>query len=330
MPSASSVELRHIADALGLSQLEKTQTIQSLWSGYGELYRVACPGAQEKSHIVKSVHLPKVASHPRGWSGERGHNRKVKSYQVETTWYRHYVPKFIADCPMPEAHYLEQNEQGFLLVLTDLDEVGFNQRPRSLSGRDLRPYLSWLAKFHARGLNAEVDGLWDPGSYWHLETRPEELEAIADKRLKRLAPTIDQRLRQATYQTIIHGDAKLANFCVDEPNQRVAMVDFQYVGRGCGIQDVAYFLSSALSPSECAARESEALKIYFEELSEALDTHATAVQVIEEWRDLYKWAWADFVRFLAGWAPSHYKLDRYSLDLTNEVLEELEPTFQRT
>ena len=71
------------------------------------------------------------------------------------------------------------------------------------------------------------------------------------------------------------------------------MVDYQYVGRGCGIQDVAYFLSSALSPDDCAVREKEALLIYFTALEAAIMRHQptlNAAQVVEEWQYLYKWA----------------------------------------
>lgn len=327
MPSASPNELRLIAEALNLSRVEKTQTVQSLWSGYGELYRICSPERPSESFIVKSVKLPKHSSHPRGWSGERGHDRKVKSYHVESHWYGHYGPSFVAKCPMPRAHLLEEQDDGFILVLSDLDGQGYTQRPSSLQDESLEPYLRWLANFHVLGLGSTCDGLWDPGSYWHLATRPDELEAIADIRLKNAAGPIDRRLRQARHQTIIHGDAKLANFCVMPQSDKVAMVDFQYVGRGVGVQDLAYFLSSALSPQGCAAREKEALSIYFDALKEALEAFAPSVDhqsLIHEWTSLYTWAWADFVRFLAGWAPSHYKLDRYSLELTQEVLIEIE------
>ena len=92
-------------------------------------------------------------------------------------------------------------------------------------------------------------GLWECGSYWHLGTRPDELAALEDGPLKTTAPLIDQALRQSQFQTIIHGDAKLANFCFARHHNTangstVAAVDFQYVGAGCGIKDVTYFLGS--------------------------------------------------------------------------------------
>ena len=327
MSASTSTELRHLAEALNVASVEKTESIQTLWSGYGELYRIRASSGPQDSLIVKSVHLPKETTHPRGWSGEIGHKRKIRSYQVESSWYRDFAPRFVRFCPMPTAFHLESTEHGFLLVLSDLDAAGYSARPTSLENRDLTPYLDWLATFHALGLTSNIEGLWNPGSYWHLATRPEELEAISDNRLRHYAPAIDRELRQARFQTIIHGDAKLANFCVNARDAQVAMVDYQYTGRGCGVQDVAYFLSSALSPDNCAMREAEALSIYFTALEAAIMRHQptlNATEVVEEWQRLYCWAWADFVRFLAGWAPHHYKIDRYSLQLTEDVLRLLE------
>ena len=97
-------------------------------------------------------------------------------------------------------------------------------------------------------------------------TRPDELAAMEEGPLKRAAEIIDTRLSGARFQTFVHGDAKLANFCFRE-SAAVAAVDFQYVGRGCGMKDLAYFLGSCLSEEECEKRERELLDLYFEKFS---------------------------------------------------------------
>jgi hypothetical protein len=99
-------------------------------------------------------------------------------------------------------------------------------------------------------------------------------------------------------------------------------VDFQYVGGGCGMKDITYFLGSCLNEDECEAREEELLSYYFQRLGEALPWDQEAMQALEtEWRELYPVAWTDFFRFLQGWSPGHWKLNSYSRRLANQVLQ---------
>jgi thiamine kinase-like enzyme len=175
-----------------------------------------------------------------------------------------------------------------------------------------------LAKFHASYLGKTPDGLWEVGTYWHLETRPHELEVLADYKLKKAAALIDDKLNNCKYKTFVHGDAKLANFCFS-PDGQVAGVDFQYVGGGCGMKDVAYFIGSCLNESDCERLESQILDTYFEYLQDALTERNDALE--REWRALYRVAWADFHRFLKGWSPGHWKINSYSERITAAVIE---------
>ena len=84
------------------------------------------------------------------------------------------------------------------------------------------------------------DGLWEQGTYWHLKTRPQELEALTDKRLKNAAELIDHTLRSCSYKTLVHGDAKLANFCFFQRGCPVGRGGFSVYGRrlrdaGCSV-----------------------------------------------------------------------------------------------
>jgi hypothetical protein len=292
----------------GASGIDGVELIQRLWSGYGELSRVKLDAG---SIILKLIDFPGAVSHPRGWNSDFGHMRKINSYKVENYWYQFYneqipgakFPVFIAGGEIGDQQYL---------IIEDLLETGFAPRP-SVTEIEVKQCLEWLAHFHRTFVNRKPVGLWPVGTYWHLDTRPEELEAMSDKKLKDAAARIDATLNGARYQTIVHGDAKLANFLFN--GDQAAAVDFQYVGGGVGIKDVAYFLSSVYYEEELEENEASCLDHYFSVLN--------LPKVEAEWRQLYPVAWTDFYRFLIGWSPGHKKVHAYSRRMRDEVLKSL-------
>lgn len=345
-------------NATGASALVESEVIQSLWSGYGKIVRVgleyevgtsvplvggAVGTPRPSSVVVKHVHWPDEKHHPRGWNTSRSHERKVKSYQVETAFYSGWVQRCDDSCRVPECFALEMHGDEVFMVMEDLDAAGFSGRRSHVTDREIKACLSWLANFHAEFLGEQPTGLWETGTYWHLDTRPDEWAELDDPKLKAAACAIDRKLSGSPFQTFVHGDAKLANFCFSDhqvgtavPAVRgavgtprptsVAAVDFQYVGGGCGMKDVAYFLGSCLCEDECERQETALLDFYFKELKTALEQRGKQIDFAAletDWRALYPVAWTDFFRFLQGWSPGHWKIHRYSERLAQEVMEQL-------
>ncbi len=317
-----------VLSATGARAINRVTGIQSLWSGYGEIVRLNLEGGAYSSVILKHIKLPSAANHPRGWNTDLSHQRKIKSYQVEAHWYQHYADKCTNECRVPTCLAVDASDNETVLVLSDLDAAGFPVRKETAALEDIHACLSWLASFHATFLGSKADCLWECGTYWHLDTRPDELAALNDIALRDAAPLIDRKLRQCCYQTLVHGDAKLANFCfpADEYIHEVAAVDFQYIGRGCGMKDVAYFIGSCLGEGDCEAMENTLQDFYFSTLVQQVAEKQPKVDTAEleaEWRALYHVAWADFHRFLKGWSPGHWKLNSYSERLIKNVIERL-------
>lgn len=269
--------------------------IQSLWSGYGSIDRLSLNGGKFETAILK--HIRPEGAQSRGVTAS--HQRKLKSYQIETTWYKEFAHLCDESCRIP--HYIasargEDNEQ--IILLEDLDAAGYNLRCHAMTKAQELSCISWMANFHATFLNCTPSGLWNIGTYWHLDTRQEELRAMRSGRLKSEAADFDKELNRAKYKTIIHGDAKAANFCLS-PDNKIAAVDFQYVGGGCGMKDLVYFLWGASQRAQNAAIDS-----YFIILKQALADRSADVNFNEleaEWRKLYPIASDDFERFLQGW-----------------------------
>jgi thiamine kinase-like enzyme len=159
--------------------------------------------------------------------------------------------------------------------MEDLASVGFTETTDKLSVDQAKVVLRWLGAFHARFLGQQGAikqrkiKIWDEGSYWHLGTREDEYNAMEESPLKQAAFKIAKSLSNATYQTVIHGDAKVANFCFTQSYNACAAVDFQYVGFGVGVKDVAYFIGSALSEDDQKHYTENCLSVYFEALKEA-------------------------------------------------------------
>ena len=112
------------------------------------------------------------------------------------------------------------------------------------------------------------------------------------------AAGLDAARSGARHQTLVHGDAKPANFCFGP--RGVAAVDFQYVGGGCGVRDVAYLLGGRGDPKGVSGDVAR----YLDHLGRALAERQPRVDrdaVIAEWLGLFPVACRDFERFLAGW-----------------------------
>lgn len=305
MPNMDEALRTKIHKLISPTEVQGIELIQDLWGGYGKLLKVR---GHNRSLIVKLISYPEVKNHPRGWNSDLGHQRKIKSYQVETTWYQKFRDP---SCRAKTAQLIDAGkvDQEHYLILEDLNVYGY-QTTIFTNDDFVMKALTWLAEFHRHYLNNKPTELWEVGTYWHLETRPDEWEALKEGELKEAASKIDEKLNQAKYKTLVHGDAKLANFLFSD---EAAAVDFQYVGGGVGIKDVAYFLSSVYEEGELEKWAPMCLDHYFRVLN--------LPEVEKEWRALYPVAWCDFYRFLLGWSPGHWKINDYSERMKDEALK---------
>lgn len=330
--------LDDIVKATGATSIQVGHTLQELWSGYGSIVQLELGGlssvataanisaaAHTATAILKLIEPPQQAQHPRGWNTSVSHQRKIRSYEVETHWYQHYVKQCDATCKVPSVIATGSSPARQWILMEDLS-AAYPRRAGGLSVEQAAVCLRWLAAFHAQFLQCKPTGLWDVGTYWHLETRGDELQSMPDGQLKTAASELNERLNNCEFQSIVHGDAKVANFCFSENMDAVAAVDFQYIGGGVGIKDVVYFLGSCLDESTIEQHESDLLSVYFKALNEAVSKRfdqELAASVERAWSALYAIAWTDFYRFLEGWMPGHKKINRYTKQLAHRAFEQL-------
>lgn len=200
------------------------------------------------------------------------------------------------------------------------------------SAMHARAVLKWLANFHATYWRIkpaavvapplkvenpnEAEGVWEQGGYWYLDTRSEEMESLMSgaDHYPYLIPFVEyvaEKLRGregAVGVTLIHGDCKAANIVFNSKSiagseeVKCALYDFQYVGLGFGVQDLAYFIGTSVDRRQLQ-NEEELLRFYYDELMAALgrkgveENEYTWEVMMEQW----EWALVDWMRFMAGW-----------------------------
>ena len=317
-----SVQSRILASTQAQS-IRSIQLIQPLWNNYGTLSRIHLDGGVYPSVILKHIQIPSTHQHPKGFGNDFSRQRKIQSYRVEQYWYQHYNNDIAYKnaCQTPKCLDTVHAGGEIFLLLEDLHVRGFHPLSYRSTWKEIHSVLRWLAHFHAHFLQQEPIGLWEIGTYWQLNTRPHEREELRGSILYHLAPFIHEQLNSSSWFTLLHGDAKVANFCFHTSDYTVAAVDFQYIGKGCGMSDLAYFVGSIMNEKECEKNEKAILDTYFEELSKELSsTDILAVEIEKQWRPLYHVAWADFQRFLLGWSPHHSKHTSYAQRCTNNTI----------
>ena len=309
-----SLKLKSLLTDLSLIAEEN---VQSLWSGYGQIIR--CKHLKtNKTYIVKLVTPNNKTTHPRGWNTSASHQRKLISYKIESNFYQNYSHLTDEHCKVPALITTKISDEFTLLVMEDLDLAGYSTRIKTANWQSLSVAIKWLAYFHAKFMNSSANKLWSIGTYWHLGTRHDEWLTMPNSEFKEQATAIDNALNNATYKTLVHGDAKFENLCfhqdIESNIYKVAAVDFQYVGHGTGVKDLAYLVGSCLDQNGLEEYDSLILDTYLKHLKDALTEYNMTIDfdaLANETRKLYSVAWADFYRFLLGWNPESWKICDY-------------------
>ena len=280
-------------------KISNERTLAQLWAGYGSVNSLTCSlsNGDRIPLIIKRVNPPSDSS--------ISHERKLKSYHVEASFYSEVAPMIDAavteasvKCAIPQPYLIESTKKEgtklqnptFQFLLSDLrtrfpDEYGSNDELRTMTA------LRWLAAFHAifweheevlsdqaqekANENNSSPFLWEHGGYWHLDTRLEEWEDMdySWAALKNCAFAIDERMKAdgRKMKTLVHGDFKAANILFNIEGADCGVVDFQYCGTGYGMKDVVMFIVSSTSSRVLQTTgEKGLLDAYHKELIENL------------------------------------------------------------
>jgi hypothetical protein len=218
---------------------------------------------------------------------------------------------------------------------------------RSLRDGSLRPPLDEAAQQRRRAMNGtgantsgaqfDVRGIWLNGGYTYLATRRNEYASLArdqesewskvlctpsptggpslaERVAAYLAPSSDSDSPSlvSKYETLIHGDVKSENMFASASGEHVAFVDFQYVGLGLGVCDLAKLFTCSVSLTMLLGGEEEyvsrrelamqpgerrLLRHYLQRLQDVSGRDYPWDDLVKHWEV----ALVDWLRFQASW-----------------------------
>jgi hypothetical protein len=197
---------------------------------------------------------------------------------------------------------------------------------------DSQLVLPPLEEVQKDGQDASAKTIWLNGGYTYLATRKKEYadlgeddesewsealtreaendtNSISERIAFFLAPSVHDSTPIEPYQTLIHGDVKSENLFTSKSGEEVAFYDFQYVGLGLGVCDLAklftcsvpldMLVASKSIPHELSMQDGERalLERYWRRLKE------TGKREYEWEVFLLHWeiALVDWLRFQASW-----------------------------
>jgi hypothetical protein len=290
----------------------KVRNICRLWGGMGYVYSLSLA---DNTIVVKRV--SPLSPNKRKSLSDR---RKADSYEVEANFYENLANYLLQErgLDIPQPLHVERDD-GITICMSKVHGC-----VRGIDEDETRVVLQWLATLHAASWGIKADeaveeyGLQPIGTYWHLDTRPDEYSSIRNSgwegRLKRAARAIDERLKRDKMQCCVHGDAKDANMLFyfkdsiqRKDNLRVSMYDFQYCGKGPPTKDLAYFFCVAAHDNS-----SDYVVYYHNELLKRLESGAYR-PTLEELNDSLQLSYCDWARFMAGWGF-------WGIDISDKVI----------
>jgi Phosphotransferase enzyme family len=230
----------------------------------------------------------------------------TRAYRIEAGFYGELAPGL--DLSIPRCWFAAadpERRQG-VVVIDDLAEAGatFGDPTEPWPVDRVAAALEALAALHAGtpGTAADPPHWLPPHSIVRdvtpLLLSPERWEAhFADPRAPLVAGELADRervlaafgrmweLHETQSHCITHGDAHLGNTYISADG-RPAFLDWQAVCRGPGLDDVAYFITGAVTPKDRRANERELLDHYLA----ALASNGARVSDSEE-------AWCNYRRY---------------------------------
>jgi hypothetical protein len=206
-------------------------------------------------------------------------------YEKELFWYENLRTKSLINCPRCYASWFAPDTGEFQLLLQDCAPAQQGDQLLGASVEQVMAGVKELAYLHApfigdaklanhplfqkdKAMKDIRIGLYE--QFW--PAFKQRYQGRIDANILAMGDVVAQHYvqlenREPVLSTLVHGDFRLDNLLYAGENDRPYVLDWQTMGIGCPMKDLAYFIGTSLAdPKERADRELDIVGCYFDTL----------------------------------------------------------------
>ncbi len=219
----------------------------------------------------------------------RGIADALNAYEREVRFYRDVAPTSVLETPKVHASIINDDKSHSMIVMEDLSALRQGDRINGLTWDEAVVAVKTGARFHAEWYGSErlaefgtwgypldtpvynvvlpqmFAGGWETSQIQGAEYLDDEMTAFGND-WSELLPVMQKHL--VTAPCLVHADWRADNMFVSADEGGIITIDFQLVGVGNGVYDLAYFVACSLEREVRGGREKELVQIYIDTLAE--------------------------------------------------------------
>lgn len=276
---------------------------------YGQLVRLTLQYGADEGKDQSSAPRSLIAKFSSATPEMR--RRSVDSYAREVGFYKHLAPQTEVPTALCYYGYIDMETGLHVLLLQDLAPAAGGSRIRGATPEQANVAIDEIATLHttwwertekgelgwlndgdvnpdAQALSRQYEQWW-PLFYQQAKERlPASVKQMGERMGEKRA-MIRRHVFGSAPRTLIHRDYQLDNLIfATSPGPAggvpFAIVDWQFLSRGRGVWDVAYFLSENLQPELRRQIEMERLRSYYQKLIDSGVQGYTYEQCLYDYR----------------------------------------------
>lgn len=313
--SVTGVGLERIGEGVGV--LSIIQKITPAYSG---------PTTAPRSLVVK---------YPTDDPGQRFTADALTFYVREIIFYRDIAPSAPFRTAACYAQAIATDSTDFTIAMEDISGLTQINQLEGVSLQQAHALIDQLADFHAMWWNSPkldemigyfqplsnpvyhmvLPSLWDAGWPAMLERAPEivppEVASIGETWSKKVQWMLDTLMSPST---LCHGDYRADNLMFD--GTKPVVLDFQIVGKGCGIYDLGYFVSQSMTREVRRGHDRE----LFDRYCDRLGGHGINVDRDAMWHQYLVTVYFCAIYSVSNW-PQYDNMNERGQSLLRDMLQ---------